>query len=77
MSCNCGSANGQQTVDKVRMKGISNTELPQHHTLTCVCGEVFTMKTFETNCPSCNMTFAVTPCSADKAENVKSAGINY
>ncbi len=77
MSCSCGTATGKETVNKVRAKGISNALLPIPHQLNCECGEVFLMRTYETKCPSCNMVYAVTPCSADKVENVKAADVNY
>ncbi len=77
MSCDCSFSNGQETADKVRMKGISNMELPKSYNIDCECGETFEMKTFESKCPSCNMVYAVTPCSADNPKNIKSAGKNY
>ncbi len=77
MSCNCSTSTAKETVDKVRRKGISEALLPIQHQITCECGETFTMKTYEAKCPSCNMVYGVTPCSADSVENVKAAGINY
>ncbi len=77
MSCNCSEATAKETVNKVRMKGISNSLLTNPHLISCECGDTFTMRTFESKCPSCGMVYAVTPCSADNVKNVKAAGINY
>ena len=48
-----------------------------NHSIKCSCGETFIMDTLVFKCPNCKMTYAVTPCSSDNVENVKSCGIDY
>ena len=70
--------NGKQVVDKVRMMGYNEQQMPAPLEINCVnCDETFMMETFEVQCPSCDMTYATTPCHAFDATDVKAAGINY
>lgn len=68
---------GKAIANKVRQVGVGNGLLETPHQITCECGELFTMVHFEEHCPTCNMTYAVTPCSSHKVENIKAAGIGY
>lgn len=78
MSCGCSTLkNGKAVVDHVKSKGKENHPPKVAHTINCECGESFVLKTVIMNCPKCNMTYAVTPCSSDKIENIKPAGIRY
>ncbi len=77
MSDNCGCGETMNAVDKIRRKGVSNEALPQTFEISCTCGNRFTMSTHEDQCPSCQMVYGVTPCSADSIENVVAVGINY
>ena len=79
MSCGCGThkKDGKAIVDRVREKGKADMKLNTAHVITCLCGEKFVMSTFVDVCPSCKMTYGVTPCSQDDKNNIKPAGINY
>ena len=77
MSDNCGCSHELNVVDKVRRKGVSNDALPQAFDIKCRCNHTFLMITHEAKCPSCNMVYGVTPCSADSVEHVVAVGINY
>ncbi|WP_028975033.1 hypothetical protein [Spirochaeta cellobiosiphila] len=68
---------GSQVIDKIRMMGFSDQNLPIPLVLECShCGQSFIMRTFESHC-DCGQVYGVTPCHADSAENVVRAGINY
>lgn len=76
--CSGGFNNGQQVVDKVRMMGFSPQNMPVPLEIECKeCGSSFSMDTFESKCPDCNMVYGVTPCHAFDPENVMAAGVNY
>lgn len=78
MSCGCSSIkDGKAIADLVRSKGKENHPPQVAHLIACECGETFTLKTVIMNCPKCEMTYAVTPCSSDVKSNIKPAGINY
>lgn len=79
MTCGCSSIgnDGKAVADLVRSKGFENMKSKKIHKITCECGENFEMETLICKCPHCNMTYAVTPCSSDKIENIKSCGVNY
>lgn len=78
MSCGCSNLkDGKTIVDHVKSKGKENLPPRVHHIITCECGETFTLNTVIMNCPTCEMTYAVTPCSSDNISNVKPAGIKY
>ncbi len=77
MSEDCGCTQEMNAVDKIRRKGVSNTQLPQAFAIQCECGRTFRMTTHEAKCPSCNMVYGVTPCSADSVDNVVAVGVNY
>ncbi|WP_071460892.1 hypothetical protein [Bacillus massilinigeriensis] len=78
MSCGCSSLkDGKAIVDHVKYKGKENHQPLAPLEIHCECGEKFTMPTVIANCPNCEMTYAVTPCSSDNIENVKPAGIKY
>ncbi|WP_258876987.1 hypothetical protein [Candidatus Xianfuyuplasma coldseepsis] len=68
---------GKAIVDKVRQVGVGNGYLETPHQVDCSCGETFTMVQFETSCPSCDMTYGVTPCSSHDPSSIKAAGIKY
>lgn len=74
-----GGANlsGQSAVDKLRMMGFSEMNLPIPFEIECECGQTFLMETCEAHCPNCMMVYGVTPCSAHDQSKVKKAGINY
>jgi hypothetical protein len=69
--------NGKAIVDKVRLVQVSNGVMEQPFVIECECGQPFTMRTFESRCPNCDMVYGVTPCSSHTKENIKPAGIDY
>ncbi len=78
MSCGCSSLkDGKAIVDHVKRKGKENVTPKIAHQINCTCGETFTFKTVIMNCPKCEMTYAVTPCSSDDRSKIKPAGIKY
>lgn len=78
MSCGCSKhKDGKALVDHVKSKGKENFPPKVKHIIKCTCGETFTMKTVVINCPSCEMTYGVTPCSSFDINNIKEAGIRY
>lgn len=79
MSCGCSNLNndGKKIVDLVRSKGFENKTPTGELNISCDCGTKFKMETLVCNCPNCKMTYAVTPCSSSKVENVHTAGFNY
>ncbi len=69
--------NGVDVITKLRTMGFSKGVLPVPFDMKCSnCDNQFTMTTFESKCPSCNMVYGVTPCSAFDVNNVKAAGID-
>lgn len=73
--CTGNFANGKDTLEKVRMMGYSSQYLAVPLIIKCEeCKEEFEMITYEDKCPHCNMIYAVTPCHAFDAANVKAAG---
>ena len=78
MSCGCSTLNdGKAIVDHVKNKGKEDCVPAVAHEITCECGETFTFEKVIMNCPKCEMTYAVTPCSSDDISNIKPAGIKY
>jgi hypothetical protein len=78
MSCGCSNlVDGKAIVDHVKSKGKEDFAPTVAHEITCECGETFILKTVIMNCPECEMTYAVTPCSSDDKNNIKQAGIKY
>ncbi len=78
MCCGCSSMeDGKAVVDHVKEKGKAGHSPLVEHEIHCECGEVFNLKTVVINCPKCEMTYAVTPCSSGDINNVKCAGIAY
>ena len=77
MKCGCEFENGQDVADKVRMIGFADKEMPTPATINCSCGETYTKLKLVDQCPNCNMTYAVTPCSADDHQYIVPAGLNY
>jgi hypothetical protein len=79
MSCGCSNLgdDGKGTVDLVRSKGKADLPLREPHNIDCSCGQTFTMEKLVDNCPHCNMTYGVTPCSQSDKNNIKAAGIGY
>lgn len=78
MSCGCGKfTDGKAIVDHVKSKGKEKFAPNVEHLMKCECGETFVLKTVVMNCPKCEMTYAVTPCSSSDINNVKAAGIKY
>ena len=69
--------NGKAIVDKVRQVQVGQGLLETPYVIECECGQPFTMKTFEDNCPNCGMVYGVTPCSSHDKNNIKPAGIRY
>jgi hypothetical protein len=69
--------NGKAIVDKVRQVQVSKGKLEVPHLVHCECGQSFQMIHYETSCPSCHMTYGVTPCSSHDSKNIKAAGIMY
>ncbi|MCT8139162.1 hypothetical protein H1D32_16495 [Anaerobacillus sp. CMMVII] len=78
MSCGCSSLeDGMAIVDHVRSKGKENQPPKKALEIPCTCGEVFTLEKVIMNCPTCGMTYGVTPCGSDDLKKVLPAGINY
>ena len=78
MGCGCSTLkDGKAVVDHVKSKGKENHPPQVSHHIKCECGETFVLKTVIMNCPKCDMTYAVTPCSSGDIENIKPAGIGY
>ncbi len=76
--CDGGFGSGTQIVDKLRMMGFSRMAMPEETPLVCEgCGTVFQMATLEDHCPSCGMTYGVTPCHATDRGSIKAAGVDY
>ncbi|PID82000.1 hypothetical protein CSB20_00100 [bacterium DOLZORAL124_64_63] len=76
--CTGPGNSGKMMANKVRMMGFNRMPMPAPLDITCEnCDTVFTMEKFEASCPECRMVYAVTPCSAHDAANVKAAGIDY
>ena len=69
--------NGKAIVNKVRQVGVGEGLLEVAHEVLCTCGTTFHMVHYEEHCPSCNMTYGVTPCSSHDSNNIKAAGIGY
>lgn len=72
----------QETVDYIVAK-CSVAGLDQHGVLAEAAvketgrGETYTKLKLVDQCPNCNMTYAVTPCSADDHQYIVPAGLNY
>ena len=78
MGCGCSTLkDGKAVVDHVKSKGKENHPPKVAHHINCECGETSVMKTVIMNCPKCDMTYGVTPCSSGVLENIKPAGIGY
>lgn len=79
MGCGChhNLEDGKAIVDLIKRKGKENEKPLIPHKISCECGSAFTLEKVIMNCPNCGMTYAVTPCSSDKIENIKTAGIRY
>lgn len=74
-SCTGKFETGKETLDKVRMMGFSKQYLAMPLNIECEeCNKEFEMLTHEDKCPHCDMIYAVTPCHAFDADNVKAAG---
>lgn len=78
MSCGCGGyKDGKAIVDHLKSKKKESHVPAIVHEIICECGETFLLEKVITNCPKCEMTYAVTPCSSSNKENIKTAGRNY
>ena len=76
--CTGPTSDGKNVADKVRMMGFNKQPMPMPLEIACKnCDHTFSMVNFEGSCPECQMVYAVTPCSAGDATNVKAAGIDY
>ena len=78
MSCGCGTfSDGKAVVDHIKSKEKENLAPNVLHKIACECGEIFVLEKVVMNCPKCEMTYAVTPCSSSDKNNIKPAGIKY
>ncbi|ADU65252.1 hypothetical protein LGV61_02415 [Desulfurispirillum indicum] len=76
--CSGTFTSGAQVVDKLRMMGFNNQFFPIPVHFTCTnCQTEFMMETLESQCPSCHMTYGVTPCHAHDPDSIQAAGIHY
>lgn len=76
--CSGDFLNGKQIADKVRMMGFDKNPVPSPMELTCEnFTRPFKMETMVSQCPTCKMVYAVTPCHAHIPQSVKAAGIEY
>lgn len=70
--------NGKQVVDKIRMMGFADQDMPFPMNIICrECQQEFLMEQYEGKCPNCNMVYGVTPCHAFDVANVMAAGVDY
>jgi hypothetical protein len=77
-TCGCSKLkDGQEVVDHVKQKGKDHFAPKIEHSIFCECGTTFAFTRVIMNCPSCEMTYAVTPCSSGDINNIKLAGIKY
>jgi Zn finger protein HypA/HybF involved in hydrogenase expression len=76
--CSGNFLSGKQIVDKIRMMGFNKNLLAAPLNIDCSnCKTAFQMETMESQCPSCDMVYGVTPCHSHSIEYVKAAGVNY
>ncbi|MBC2703919.1 hypothetical protein [Desulfobacula sp.] len=76
--CSGAYESGKQIVDKIRMMGFNKSPLAVSLEIDCTnCDTVFQMEHMESQCPSCEMVYGVTPCHSHTAEFVKAAGVKY
>jgi len=76
--CSGAYESGKQIVDKIRMMGFNKSPLAVSLEIDCTnCDTVFQMEHMESQCPSCDMVYGVTPCHSHTAEFVKAAGVKY
>ncbi len=75
--CGCEFDNNQAVADRVREKGVENEPMPTPAKIKCVCNQTIEMTTLLYKCPHCQMTYAVTPCSASDHDYIVKAGIDY
>lgn len=76
--CSGSFPDGRQMADRVRMMGFAEMPVAPPLEIFCTnCQNPFMMHTLLATCPHCGMVYAVTPCHADRAENVLPAGIGY
>ena len=76
--CSGAYESGKQIVDKIRMMGFNKSPLAVSLEIDCTnCDAVFQMEYMESQCPSCDMVYGVTPCHSHTAEFVKAAGVKY
>ncbi len=76
--CNGRFGDGTQVVDKLRMMGFSQYDMPEPVEIDCDgCASKFIMEKMEAKCPECGMVYGVTPCHASDPTGIKAAGINY
>lgn len=75
--CGCEFESNKAVADKVRFKGAADNPMPTPATIECECGKVITMDTLVYQCPHCQMTYAITPCSAEDHDYIVKAGIGY
>ena len=76
--CSGEHESGKEIVDKIRMMGFNKSPLSVALEIKCSnCGKTFEMELMESECPSCNMVYGVTPCHAHSSEFVKAAGVKY
>lgn len=78
MSSSCSNLqDGKAVVDHVKSKKKDQLPSKVKHEIKCDCGETFVFERVIMNCPKCEMTYAVTPCSSADINNIKRAGIRY
>lgn len=76
--CSATFETGKEIVNKIRMMGFNTNYLGTPLEINCSnCNTVFQMETMESQCPSCDMVYGVTPCHSHSAQFVKAAGIKY
>ncbi len=69
---------GKQIVDKIRMMGFNTNPLGAPLEVSCTnCDAIFQMECMESQCPSCDMVYGVTPCHSHSVQFVKAAGVEY
>ncbi len=76
--CSQAFESGKQIVDKIRTMGFNTSPIGEALEIKCTnCDAVFQMLHMESQCPSCQMVYGVTPCHSISVQYVKAAGVNY
>ncbi len=71
MSCGCKTDSASGVINRVREKQVEDVKFDGFsYELVCSCGTVVEMDQHLVHCPTCEMTFAVTPCKSNDINNI-------